>query len=55
MNLGVNSRQADLITVEMENDLWRRGFLGEDTPDKLRTTVYFILGISCYLRSVQDH
>ena len=55
MNLGVNSRQADLITVEMENDLWRRGFLGEDTPDKLRTTVYFVLGINCYLRSIQDH
>ena len=55
MNLGVNSRQADLITVAMEDDLWKRGYLGEDTPDKLRTTVYFILGINCYLRSVQDH
>ena len=55
MNLGVNSRQADLITIEMEEDLWRRGFLGEDTPDKLRTTVYFVLGINCYRRSVQDH
>ena len=55
MNLGVNSCQADLITVAMENDLWECGYLGEDTPDKLRSTVYFILGINCYLRSVQDH
>ena len=55
MNLGVNSRSADLITVEMENDLWERGYLGDDTPDKLRTTVYFVLGINCYLRSIQDH
>ena len=55
MNLGVNSRQADLITIDMENDLWERGYLGDDTPDKLRTTVYFVLGINCYLRSIQDH
>ena len=55
MNLGIRSRQADLITHEMENDLWECNFLGDDTPDKLRTTAYFLLGINCYLRSVQDH
>ena len=55
MNLGVRSRQADLITYDMEEDLWKRNFLGDDTPDKLRTTAYFVLGINCYLRSVQDH
>ena len=55
MNLRVISCQADLITVSMENDLWECEYLGEDTPDKLRTTVYFVLGINCYLRSVQDH
>ena len=55
MNLGIRSRQADLITHEMENDLWKRHYLGEDTPDKLRSTVYFLMGMNCYLRSVQDH
>ena len=55
MNLGTNTCQADLITVAMEEDLWKRGYLGEDMPDKLRTTVYFILGMKCYLRSVQDY
>ena len=55
MNLGLVSRQADLITYDMEVDLWNRNFLGTDTPEKLRTTCYFYLGINFFLRSVQDH
>ena len=55
LNLGLVSRSADLITYEMELDLWNRNFLGTDTPDKLRTTCYFYMGINFFLRSVQDH
>ena len=55
MNLGVDQRQADLFTYEMEEELWRRGFLGEDTPDKLRFTVYVLIGLNLIFRSVQDH
>ena len=55
MNLGLVSRQADLITYEMENKLWDLNLLGVDTPDKLRTTCYFYLGLRFMLRSVQDH
>ena len=28
MNLGIRSRQADLITYEMEEDLWKTEFFG---------------------------
>ena len=44
MNLGLVSRQADLITYDMEQELWSKHLLGDDTPDKLRTTCYFYLG-----------
>ena len=36
LNIGVVIRQAELITYDQENLLWREGVLGEDTPDKLR-------------------
>ena len=55
MNLGLVSRTADIITYEMEQDLWNKHLLRGDTPDKLRTTCYFYLGLRFCLRSVQDH
>ena len=55
MNLGLVSRQADLITYDMEQKLWSLNLLGDDTPDKLRLTCYFYLGLRFCLRSVQDH
>ena len=53
-NIGVVKRQAGLITYEHENALWSKGILGEETPDKLRHTVLFLLGINVYLRAVED-
>ena len=55
LNLGLVSRQADLITYEMEQKLWEKNLLGTNTPDKLRTTCYFYMGLRFFLRSVQDH
>ena len=54
-NVGVVKRQAGIITFEHENELWQKGILGEDTPDKLRHTVFFLLGINVYLRAVEEH
>ena len=54
-NIGVVKKQAGLITYEHENCLWEKGILGEESPDKLRNTVLFLLGINCYLRAVEDH
>ena len=55
MGVGSGKKIAKLITFDMEEDLWRRGFLGDDTPDKLRTTVFYQLGLKCCLRGVGEH
>lgn len=54
-NIGVVPKQAELITYDMENRLWQKGILGEQTPDQLRNTVLFLLGVNMYSRAVEDH
>ena len=39
--IGTVNRQAEVISMEFENTLWENKVLGEDTPDKLRSTVLF--------------
>ena len=55
MNIGVTKKQAAVISYEMENKLWKEGFLGEETPEKLRNTVLFLIGINIHLRAVEEH
>ena len=55
MNVGVTKKQAQVISYETENRLWDEGILGEDSPDKLRNTVLFLLGINVFLRAVEEH
>ena len=55
MGVGTNKKIAKLITFDMEADLWKCGFLSSDTPDKLRTTVFYLLGLNCCLRGVVEH
>ena len=54
-NIGVVKHQAGIISYEHEESLWQKGVLGEDTPDKLRNTVLFLLGINVCLRAVEEH
>ena len=54
-NVGVVHRQAEVITYDHENQLWDKGVLGEDTPEKLRDTVLFLLGINLALRVGDEH
>ena len=35
--------------------MWEKGFLGEDTPDKLRISVLFLIGINVYLSAIEEH
>ena len=44
-NVGMVKCQAEFISVDYENELWRSGVLGEDSPEKLSDTVLFLLGI----------
>ena len=55
LNIGVVTKQAEVITFEFEQKLWELSILGEDTPDKLRDTCLFLLGINCLLRAVDEH
>ena len=40
-NIGIFKRQAAVIPMNFESELWRKGILGEDSLDKLRDTVLF--------------
>lgn len=53
--IGTTPKQAEVITVEQENDLWERGFLGSDEPEKLRDTVLWLFGLNFALRAGQEH
>ena len=53
-NVGMLKKQSDLISYEYE-EMWQKGILGEDTPDKLRSTVLFLLGINLALHAVDEH
>ena len=55
INIGTVKRQASYIDVNVENELWEKGKLGEDTPDKLRDTVLFILGLNLGLHAGNEH
>ena len=46
-NIGMVKKQAQFISQNLENTMWQKGLLGEDTPDKLRSTVLFLIGINC--------
>ena len=55
VNIGVNTKQAQLITYDIEEILWQKGVLGVSTPDQLRDTVQFLPGFNFFLRAVQEH
>ena len=48
-NIGTVTRQAQLISYEHESRLWDDRILEEETPDQLRGTVLFLLGINIAL------
>ena len=53
--IGTTVKQAQVISVGFENMLWEKNILGEDTPDKLRNTVLYLLGVNCALRAGDEH
>ena len=53
--VGAVKKQADVISYEFEEEMWSKGILGEDTPDKLRSTVLFLIGINLALHAVDEH
>ena len=52
---GVGGRpERDPILEEHEQLLWEKGILGEDSPDKLRQTVFFLIGVRFGLRGLKE-
>ena len=54
-NIGMVKNQAGVIPMGFENSMWEPGVLGEDSPDKLRDTVLFLIGINCGLHAGDEH
>ena len=54
-NMGLVRKQAQVISLDYEEKLWQNGILGEDTAQKLRDTVLFLLGINLALRAGDEH
>ena len=55
MNIGVKKRKAQVISYKYEEEMWSKGVLGEDCPDRLRDTVLFLIGNHCTLRASDKH
>ena len=55
MGIGTTVKQAQVISDELEERLWREGALGDDTPQKLLDTLVFLFGLHLALRSGQEH
>ena len=55
LSIGTVRCQAEVISLEFENKLWSGNILGEQTPDQLRSTVLYLLGVNCALRAGDEH
>ena len=53
--VGTTCHQAQVISLETESKMWEDSILGEDTPDKLRDTILYIVGVNCALRAGDEH
>ena len=53
--LGNAKRQAEPITAEEENIMWKCGVLGTHSPQALADTMFFLIGMCFGLRGGQEH
>ena len=54
-NIGTIRKQAQVISLQYEDELWQRNILGEDTPKTLRNMVLYILGVNLALHVGDEH
>jgi hypothetical protein len=53
---GLGKKEQSLpATITIQNRLWEAGFLGTDTPDKLRDTLQWLIGYHFALRGGSEH
>ncbi|XP_041355536.1 zinc finger MYM-type protein 2-like [Gigantopelta aegis] len=53
--IGISKRQAQIISEEQEDILWRKQFLGEDTPRQILDTLVYLIGLNFTLRTGDEH
>lgn len=53
--IGSKRRQAEPLTLEEEELLWKKGLLGSSNPQTLLDTILFMNGIYFALRSGAEH
>ena len=54
LGLGVDVAQANFISEEQENYLWKHGFLGSSDGCLLRDTLVYLFGVQFALRAGQE-
>ena len=52
---GLKKRQAEVLTEDEEDLLWKKGLLGDKTPQALLNTIIFYNGLYFALRSGKEH
>ena len=55
LGLGSSKKQAEPLTEEEEEVLWRKGLLGDHSPQALLNTMVYMNGIYFALRSGKEH
>ncbi|KAK6173752.1 hypothetical protein SNE40_017154 [Patella caerulea] len=53
--IGLDKKRADIISVENEDILWKKGILGSDTPKQLLDTIFYLIGLNFALRAGKEH
>ena len=53
--IGTKTKQAEVISENVEDRLWNEGSLGDDTPQKLLDSLIFCFGLNLALRSGKEH
>ena len=47
-------KKADVISVSIENDLWKSNILGSDNPETLLRTTFYLIGLNFGMRAGDD-
>ena len=53
-NLCWKPKKADVISVSIENDLWKSNILGSDNPETLLRTTFYLIGLNFGMRAGDD-
>jgi len=53
--VGIHKKQAQVITLEEETELWEKGQLGSDTPKQIINTLFYYNGLHFAVRGGDEH